>query len=277
VGASVAGRVGRGLLVAGVVAAVVVGLLWVAQRRLIYLPQGAPDGPAAAFVAGAQDVTFPTADGLTLAGWYVPADEGRPTVLVASGNAGHRGLRAPLATALTGHGLGVLLFDYRGYARNPGSPSEQGLALDARAARSFLVGTVGVPPEQLLYLGESLGAAVVVGLAGEHPPAGLVLRSPFTSLVDVGRVHYPFLPVRALLRDHFPVRDPVSRLEVPTVVVLGTADRIVPPDQSRAVAAAAPRLRELVEVGSADHNDPSLIHGPALVAAVVALADDVAR
>jgi hypothetical protein len=169
----------------------------------------------------------------------------------------------------------VLLFDYRGYGGNPGSPSEDGLAQDVRAARAFLVDHAGVAPSALIYFGESLGAGVVVGLADEHPPAGLVLRSPFTSLADVGRVHYPFLPVRTLLRDRFPVLDTMPSIDVPTVVVLGTSDSIIPPQQSRAVAAAAPGLRELVEISGADHNDLALLNGRELVDAVVELADKV--
>ena len=254
---------------------VVLGLFWTLQRSLIYLPQGSPDLPAADAVAGARDVTLMTADGLRLAAWHVPARHGRATVLVANGNAGHRGLRAPLAAALAQHGLGVLLFDYRGYAGNPGSPTEDGFAHDVRAARAFLLNDADVRPEALIYFGESLGAGVVVGLAAEHPPAGLVLRSPFTSLADVGRAHYPFLPVRAL-RDRYPVLETISRVDVPTVVVLGTVDSIVPPEQSRVVAAAAPGLRQLVEVVGADHNDVELLNGRELVRAVADLADGTA-
>lgn len=271
---SVVSRAARGVVVLVGVVVVVLGLLWALQRSLIYLPQGAPDGTAAEAVVGARDVTITTADGLDLAAWHVPAQQDRPTVLVANGNAGHRGLRAPLATALAQHGLGVLLFDYRGYAGNPGGPSEDGLAEDARAARAFLIDDANVPPDALIYYGESLGAGVVVGLAEEHPPASLVLRSPFTSLADVGQVHYPFLPVRALLRDRYPVLEAVSRIDVPTVVVLGTADSIVPPKQSRAVAEAAPGLRRIVEVAGADHNDLALLNGRQLIEAVVQLANE---
>jgi alpha-beta hydrolase superfamily lysophospholipase len=146
-----------------------------------------------------------TTDGLKLGTWFVPA--AAPSrgiaVLVANGNAGNRAGPAPLAWALAERGLAVLLFDYRGYGGNPGSPSEHGLARVVRAAHRFLVHDAGVPGDRLLYYGESLGAAVVVELATEHPPAGLVLRSPFVDLATVGQVHYPFLPVRILLRDRF--------------------------------------------------------------------------
>ena len=194
----------RGVLVtAGVVVAVlavVTGLLWGFQRSLIYLPQGSPAGTP----AGAEDVVLHTGDGLDLAAWWFDAGADAPAVLVANGNGGHRGLREPLARALVDAGLSVLLFDYRGYAGNPGSPTEEGLAADVRAARSFLVEEAGVPPERLVYFGESLGAAVVTELAIEHPPAGLVLRSPFQDLAAVAGEHYPFVPARLLLRDRFP-------------------------------------------------------------------------
>jgi hypothetical protein len=181
-------------------------------------------------------------------------------------------MRAPLARALSAAGLAVLLFDYRGYGGNPGSPSEEGLALDVRAARSHLLEEVGVPEGRLVYYGESLGCAVVTELAVDHPPAGLLLRSPFVDLAAVGEVHYPFLPVRSLLRDRYPVAAQVAEVRVPTTVVYGTADTIVPPEQSRQVADAAAQLRRRVEVPGAGHNDTVLLDGGVLVDAVVELA-----
>ncbi|WP_456914590.1 alpha/beta hydrolase [Geodermatophilus sp. SYSU D00696] len=267
----------RAALVVLVVAALVLGLLWAFQRRLVYLPDDGPVPAAAEAVPGGRDVTLRTADGLDLGAWFVPGPApGAPVVLVANGNGGHRGLRAPLARALSGAGLGVLLFDYRGYGGNPGSPSEEGLALDVRAARDWLLEEAGVAQERLVYYGESLGCGVVTALALEHPPAGLLLRSPFVDLAAVGGHHYPFLPVRLLLRDRYPVAQQVARLRVPTTVVLGDADTIVPPAQSRRVAEAAAGLHRLVEVPGADHNDAVLLDGQALVAAVVELAGPAA-
>jgi uncharacterized protein len=259
------------LVVVLAVAATVTGAFWALQRRLIFLPDTSPLPPAATVLDGAEDVELTTSDGLRLGAWWLPAGGLDATaVLVAPGNAGARHLRAPLARALADEGFSVLLLDYRGYGGNPGSPSEEGLARDVRAARQWLL-DAGVADDRLVYLGESLGGAVVTELALEHPPAGLVLRSPFTDLAAVGSHHYPFLPVRALLRDRFPVAELVARVDVPTVVVLGTADSIVPPAQSRAVADAAAGLRDLVEVPGADHNDRVLLDGPDLVAAVRAV------
>jgi fermentation-respiration switch protein FrsA (DUF1100 family) len=262
-----------GIVAVVVVFTLLVGLLWAFQRSLIYLPDDGPVGAADAQLPGARDVTLTTGDGLELGAWYLPGpDADAPAVLVANGNGGHRGMRAPLARALGAEGLAVLLFDYRGYGGNPGSPSEAGLALDVRAAREFLLREAHVPSDRLLYFGESLGAAVVTELATQHPPAGLVLRSPFVDLASVGAVHYPFLPVRLLLRDRYPVAEQLGRVGVPTTVVYGTGDSIVPPGQSRAVAAAAAQLHRLVEVPGADHNDLVLLDGEAVVSAVVELA-----
>jgi fermentation-respiration switch protein FrsA (DUF1100 family) len=252
---------------------VLVSLFWAFQRSLIYLPDDGPVEGVGSLLPGARDVTLTTGDGLELDAFYLPgAVPDAPAVLVANGNGGHRGMRAPLARALEDEGLAVLLFDYRGYGGNPGSPSEEGLALDVRAARDFLLDEAGVPSDRLLYFGESLGAAVVTELATEHPPAGLVLRSPFTDLASVGRVHYPFLPVRLLLRDRYPVAEQIGRIPVPTTIVYGSDDSIVPPEQSRAVADAAAGLHRLVAVPGADHNDLVLLDGPEVVEAVVELA-----
>jgi len=266
----------RGVLVLLVVGALLVtAILWTMQRKLVYFPLQGPLPSAAAALDGARDVTLRTADGLELGAWHVPAGASGMTVLVANGNGGNRWGRAPLAAALAARGLGVLLFDYRGYGGNPGRPSEEGLARDVRAARAFLVGEAGVAPERLLYFGESLGTAVVTGLAAEHPPAGLLLRSPFVDLASVGKVHYPFLPVRSLLRDRHPVAELIAHIDVPTTIVYGTADRLVPPAQSLEVARVAAGPTRVVRVDGAGHNDRPLLDGAQLVDAVVDLAEQV--
>jgi uncharacterized protein len=269
----------RTVLVVVAAMGMLLALLWGFQRRLIYLPSASSVPPAAEVIDGARDVTLRTTDGLRLGAWLVPADdpERGMAVLVANGNAGNRSLRAPLAEALAAEGLAVLLFDYRGYGANPGSPTERGLARDVRAAYRFLVDQAGVPPDRILYYGESLGAAVVTELATEHPPAGLVLRSPFVDLAAVGRVHYPFLPIGTLLRDRYPLAHNLEQVHAPTTVVYGTRDSIVPPEQSRAVTDAASGATRIVRIVGADHNDPALLNGDELIDAIVDLADEVGK
>jgi fermentation-respiration switch protein FrsA (DUF1100 family) len=258
----------RIVLVVLLILALLAALAWLLQRRLIYFP----DRSAPAVVAGVEEVGLDTADGLRLTAWLVrPATDRRLAVLVAPGNAGNRLGRLPFARALADRGLTVLLVDYRGYGGNPGSPTETGLAHDIDAGRAF-VARLGYP---IVYYGESLGAAVVTGLAVRHPPAALALRSPFVDLPSAGQEHYPGLPVRLMLRDRFPVADRLARVAVPTLIVYGTADSIVPAGQSRTVAERAAGPVRVVVVEGADHNDAALLTGPQLIDAVVALADDV--
>jgi fermentation-respiration switch protein FrsA (DUF1100 family) len=195
-------------------------------------------------------------------------------VLVAPGNGGNRSGRIGLADELSRRGLAVLLMDYRGYAANPGTPSEDGLARDAMAAAKAL-DELGYPPERTVYFGESLGTGVVAALQARRAPAGLVLRSPFTELADVGAHHYPWLPVRRLLKDRYDVLGPLSRSEVPLTVVYGDRDSVVPPELSARVADGSGSLVERVVIPGADHNDEAMV-GPRVADAVARLASAVA-
>jgi fermentation-respiration switch protein FrsA (DUF1100 family) len=250
-----------------VIVLVPVTALWLLQRKLVFLPDTTDPGPAAAVVPGARDVVLHTSDGLDLTAWYLPASPEPLSGNGTPGNGGNRAGRADLVRALGARGAGVLLLEYRGFGGNPGQPTEAGLALDAEAARAFLDAELPAG-DDIVYLGESLGGAVVAGLAVQHPPAAMVLRSPFVDLPAAAAHLYPVLPVRLMLWDRFPVLNLVSTMSVPVTVVLGDADRTIPPEQSLAVAAAAPH-GAVVHVPGADHNDALLAAGPAVVDAVL--------
>jgi fermentation-respiration switch protein FrsA (DUF1100 family) len=192
---------------------------------------------------------------------------------VFNGNAGNRAYRADLAQQFASRGFAVLLFDYRGYGGNAGSPSEEGLARDARAARQYLESRGDVDVRRLVYFGESLGAGVAVGLAVEHPPRALVLRSPFTSLVDAARYHFPYLPASLLLRDRFPSVDRIKRIRCPLLVIAGTLDTIVPAELSQRLFDRALQPKQLFIVEGADHNDDALVAGERMISAVVRFVD----
>jgi fermentation-respiration switch protein FrsA (DUF1100 family) len=192
-------------------------------------------------------------------------------VVVFNGNAGNRSDRLALGGALADLGLGVVLFDYRGYGGNEGSPSESGLTLDARAVAAWA--RTRYPTAPLLFFGESLGAAVAVAEAATNPPDALVLRSPFTSLADAASANYFRVPTAWLLRDTYPSADLIGAVAAPVSVIAGTADSIVPISQSRGVFEAAATPFEWVAVDGADHNDPELTAGPDVIAAVRRLAD----
>nr|CAA9335592.1 MAG: Hydrolase, alpha/beta fold family [uncultured Nocardioidaceae bacterium] len=253
----------RVLLVVSLTIGVLMGLLWAFQRQLIYYPDPTPVPPASDLIDGASDVTLHTDDGLELRAWFVPAPQQSTidmAVLFAPGNGGNRRGRADFALQLRRRGFAVLLMDYRGYGGNPGSPSEDGLAADALAAADALE-ELGYPPERTIYFGESLGTGVVATLQEERPPAGVVLRSPFTELADVGSHHYPWLPVRLLLRDHFPVMELMAASEVPVTVVYGDRDLVVPSELSARVADGAGSLVEELVIEGADHNDGVMFGG----------------
>ncbi len=263
----------RGVLVVLVVVGVLMGLLAVFQRQLIYYPDTSAVPPASSVIDGARDVTLETSDGLELGAYFVPATSRDMAVLVAPGNGGNRAGRADLARALNARGFAVLLMDYRGYGGNPGTPSEEGLGRDAML-RSRALGELGYPPSRTIYFGESLGTGVVAALQSRRTPAGVVLRSPFPELAAVGSHHYPFLPVRLLLRDDFPVTEHLSRSDVPLTVIYGDSDSVVPTELSARVADDAPSLAERVVFEGADHND-GVMFGPRVADAVARLADSL--
>jgi uncharacterized protein len=266
------GRAGIPLwLLSILVVTLVLLALWAGQRQLMYFPFG--DAPAhdALGLVDVEPVLFTTADGLRLGGWFFPTDgeAGPATVLVFNGNAGNRSYRVPLATALRDHGFQVLLFDYRGFGGNAGTPTERGLALDARAARAFLLQRSDVDVSRLVYFGESLGSAVAAELASEHPPAALILRSPFTSMADVGQYHYWWLPVRWLIRDRYTTIDLIDRVRSPLLVIVGEHDRIVPAEFSRRLYDAAGEPKTILSMPDADHNDYDLLAGETMIDGIV--------
>jgi len=251
-------------------AAVVLGLLglvWTQQRRLMYFPYPDVPPPESLGVRDVELVRFTTADGLVLHGWFFSTlhTPVRYTMLVFNGNAGNRAYRVALAQALRRRGLAVLLFDYRGYGGNPGHPTEAGLLADGRAALAYLEARTDVDSRRVVLFGESLGTAVALSLAVERPPAALILRSPFVSMVELGKLHYPFLPVRWLLRDRFAAIDDIQSLRSPLLVIAGDSDRIIPASQSRQLYAAAPPAKQLLVVRGADHNDSDLLAGREMI------------
>jgi hypothetical protein len=241
----------------------------------MYLPSGDVLTPDEAGLGPAESVRLRTEDGLDLGAWFAPArpEPARGTVIVFNGNAGNRSYRGTLGSRFVAAGFGVLLFDYRGYGGNAGSPSEKGLAADARAARHYVASRPDVDSARIVYFGESLGAGVAVSLALEQPPAALVLRSPFSSAVEVGRFHYPWLPVRWILRDRFLSIERIGRVASPTLFIAGDEDRIVPASQTSALFDAAREPKALMMMPGADHNDEALAEGPEMIARVVSFVD----
>jgi uncharacterized protein len=237
-------------------------------NRLLFFPsRSVPPAPPPF-----EDRWFEADDGTRLHGWWLRASgPAGGHVLLCHGNAGNVADRVPHARLLASVGLDVLLFDYRAYGRSAGRPDESGTYRDARAALAALLSQTGVGRDRLLYVGESLGGAVALELALEHPPAGLVLQSAFTSVRDLARLHYPIVP-GAMVPDAYPSLRLIPSLRAPLLVIHGERDTIVPAEHGRALYDAAPEPKSLRLVPDVGHNDLIARAGDVWAAAIAELA-----
>ncbi|MEX0679315.1 MAG: alpha/beta hydrolase [Pirellulales bacterium] len=245
------------LALVGVVGYLLVLLLMLAmENSLIYFPSIYPDGywnpPGLKF----EDAWFDAPDGTKLHGWYVPHENPRAVVLFAHGNAGNLSHRADLLKSLHKLGVVVMIFDYRGYGRSGGSPTEAGILADARAARRWLAERAGVKESDIVLMGESLGGGVMVDLAAKDGARALVLENTFTSLADVASYHYPWLPVKLLMRTRLDSAAKIADYHGPLLKAHGEADTIIPFEIGQRLYRAANEPKQLVVIADGDHNDP---------------------
>ncbi|WEK41771.1 MAG: alpha/beta fold hydrolase [Candidatus Sphingomonas colombiensis] len=210
--------------------------LTVGQRWLIYRPPGDAEHY---FPADFDRITLRTSDGLTLTAAYHPAAVGRPTLVFFHGNGDSFEGSNRATDLLREQGFGVLLAEYRGYAGNPGAPTEDGLYRDGRAALDWLAAR-GIAGRDVILIGYSLGSGIASQLATERGVGGLVLIAPFTGLVDAASHHFPYIPVRLLLRDRYANLDKLRGRHLPLFVLHGDRDRVIPWQQGRKVAEAVP-------------------------------------
>ena len=203
-----------------------VGLLYFAQRGMMYFPDRSRVPPAAAGFPQAVEDMLTTQDGERVVVWHVAPRGDRPVVLYFQGNGGGLPLRVPRFQALAADGTGLVALAYRGYGGSSGSPSEEGLIADARAAYDFAVERYEA--KRLALWGESLGAGVAVALAAERPVGRVVLEAPFTSAADVAAGVYPFVPVRLLMKDQFRSDERIGAVTAPVLIMHGERDNVVP-------------------------------------------------
>lgn len=227
------------------------------EKSLLFYPTKYPKGdwhpPDLAF----EDAWFEAADGTRLHGWYVPHDRPRAAVLYCHGNAGNIAHRAQVLRVLNGEiGVSVLIFDYRGYGRSEGEPNEAGVLADARAARAWLAQRTAVAQSEIVLMGRSLGGGVAVDLAAADGARALVLESTFTSIPDVGRAAYPWLPVRALMQTSLDSAAKIDKYGGPLLQSHGDADTIIPYKLGRRLYDAANEPKQFITIPGGKHNDP---------------------
>jgi uncharacterized protein len=232
-------------------------LIYLVQRRLQYFPDPSPvERPAGEDLKTLEELNLVSTDGVRISAWYWPGKQ-LDNVLMFHGNAGHRGHRLNWARGFHELGFGVFLLDYRGYGGSDGSPTEQGLFLDAQAA----LGWLSRKPGRVIYLGESLGSGPAIELAVAHAPAAIILHAPLTSAVDVGQAAYPFLPVRLLLKDSYENDQKIHRITSPVLVIHGERDSVIPFRLGRKLFETATAPKQWLAVPEADHNNLAEVGG----------------
>jgi fermentation-respiration switch protein FrsA (DUF1100 family) len=245
-------------LAAGVVIAYlcVLAALMVMEDRLVYHPIPAAEEWRAAPNERVQDVELHGADGTRLHGWWYPQEGARGAILFCHGKYGNVSQYGKTILEL-GQGLGesVLIFDYPGFGRSEGRPSEAGCYAAADAAYDWMTREQQVPAERVVLYGESLGGGVAVDLASRRPHRALVLVKTFTSLPDVGQNLFPWLPVQWVMRNRFDSLAKIGRCERPVFVAHGTDDDLVPFALGQRLFAAAREPKAFFPVQGAGHND----------------------
>ncbi len=174
-----------------------------------------------------QDVSFRAEDGVILHGWYVPHESPKAVLLYAHGTVGNVTTRAPTLKKLHDHGLAVMIFDYRGYGKSEGLPTEEGLYLDGKAARTWLAQTSNLPENQVVLLGHSLGSYVVVEMAASRGARGVILSSTGTSLQDFLSYNWWF-PSRLFAGFAFDNTPRIGSYEGPLLMRHGDGDHVAP-------------------------------------------------
>lgn len=244
------------LVIAGLYGLITVAM-FVGQRRLLYYPDAARTSPTALGLTGVTERIIETADGNKLVAWYGRAKPGKPTLLYFHGNAGALVNRADQIVSYMARGFGVFMLSYRGFGGSTGAPTQVDNVADARLAYDALIGD-GVPARDMIVYGESLGTGVAVQLLasdGGLPARGLVLDSPFTSIVERAGQLYPWLPVSLALRDTYRSDRAIANVHVPLLIVHGEADSTVPVEMGRQLFALANEPKKLVTIAGAGHSN----------------------
>jgi len=225
------------------------------ERKNLYHPLRELEATPAALKLRFEDITFVAEDGVRLHGWWLPCAHARGTVIHCHGNAGNISHRLDLAADLLRLDVNVFLFDYRGYGRSRGRPTEPGLYRDARAAYEFVraqYADTNDPP--IVVHGQSLGGAVAAQLAADKPVRGLILESTFTSVPAMARELYPLLPARLLCATRFDTLAKIRRLTGPKLLAHSTQDEMIPYAQGRQLFDAAPPPKRFCAL-SGGHNE----------------------
>ena len=229
-------------------------LLFLMQSRLVYFPSKEIVCTPADIRLKFEDITMKTFDGFNLNAWFIPANSPTGTVLFCHGNGGNISYSLDVVETLNKFNLNVLLFDYRGYGKSEGSPTENGTYTDADTAYRWLIKDKNIPESSIIVMGRSLGAAIAANLAKNHNPRILILESGFSSTADVAAKQYPIFPVRLLCRYKYKTADYVKDIKCPLLVVHSPDDEIVPYSNGIKIFSSGKEPKEFLEIRGS-HNE----------------------
>lgn len=230
------------------------------QSGLLYWPVREVASDPGELRLAFESVSFRSADGVLLTGWYVPAQNSDFTLLFCHGNGGNISHRLDSINIFHNLGLNCFIFDYRGYGESEGKPTEEGTYADAGAAYKWLIEEKNISAEDIIIFGRSLGGAVAARLASEVEAAALVVEGSFTSYVDMGRRFYPYMPVRLLAKFSYSTIDYIGDVDYPVMIIHSRDDELVPFEFGQQLYEAANEPKEFVEI-SGGHNDGFLVSG----------------
>ena len=233
------------------------------ENRMIFHPSASIDHTPSEVGLEFEDIFFIARDGVRLNGWFVPHREARSTLVWFHGNAGNIGHRVENIKWLHDRvPMNIFIFDYRGYGRSQGLPSEEGTYLDGAAALELMRKKLGADgAKKIILFGRSLGAAIATEMATRFERQGLILESPFVSIAAMARVLFPVLPIGPLLQTRYDVRATIKKIKVPLLVLHGDRDEIIPFEQGKLVFEAAPEPKRFFAIAGANHNDTVTVGG----------------
>ncbi len=194
-------------------------------------------------------------------GWFVPLENARGVVLFSHGNAGNLADRLESIGSLRSLGFSVMAYDYGGYGKSTGKPSEARLYADIRAVWRYLTEERDFSPRDIVLFGRSLGGGPTADLAAEVRPAAVVLESTFTSVPDVANDIFRLLPLGWVVRHHFDNKTKVPLIESPLMIVHSPDDTLIPCKHGRALFERAGEPKRFLELRG-DHNDGFVLSAP---------------
>ena len=201
--------------------------IYIFQRKLLYHPNINSYLKGDGLIHSFKNINIRTEDNINLKGWLHLKDPKKKTILFFHGNAGTLDNRIYKLNFLGNLDVNFLIIAWRGYSGSSGKPSEFGLYQDAKSALNWL-NSKGITDDKIVLYGESLGTSVAIEVGQNRDFAGVILETPFTSMVDVGKTVYPFVPVSLLLKDKYESDKKIKNIKSPILIMHGEVDKIVP-------------------------------------------------